>query len=64
VGRTGGEKSARSGLLGQNRGARCLPLWEWRSQSRAPELEAVLVTVKTMLEAKVVQTESLRRAWG
>lgn len=30
--------------------------------ARAPELEAVLAAVETMLEATVVQTESLRRA--
>ena len=32
--------------------------------ARAPELEAALVAVETMLEAAVVQARSLRSAWG
>lgn len=32
--------------------------------ARAPELEAVVAAVETMLEATVVQATSLRRAWG
>lgn len=32
--------------------------------ARAPELEATLAAVDTMLEAGVVQPESLRRTWG